>query len=292
MKKILFSLLTVAAVSANAQNVIFFDDFESYDDFTITDFGGWKQYDLDKGKTWAITNMTFPNQGYVGAGIVFNSSKGTGTSSLAPYSGKKGLYYLASGASGTTYPNDDWTVSPLISLAGASKSKLELYAKGDQSYGPDQFNIGVSTTGKVEDFVFINSSPIIANKTSYKKYEFDLSEFDGKDIYIAINCTTDDGLILMIDDFKVTAETLSTSDINAKNVTKVYPNPVVDAFKIDLGTSIDKSKVTVELFDMVGKKIQSFDYADQYDISSLPKGVYVLKINDGTTKVVKKIVKK
>ena len=76
---------------------------------------------------------------------------------------------------------------------------------------------------KVEDFVFINSSPIIANKTSYKKYEFDLSEFDGKDIYIAINCTTDDGLILMIDDFKVTAETLSTSDINAKNVDRKTP---------------------------------------------------------------------
>ena len=43
---------------------------------------------------------------------------------------------------------------------------------------------------------------------------------------------------------------------------------------------------------MVGKKVQSFDYADSYNISSLPKGVYVLKINDGTTKVVKKIIKK
>lgn len=291
MKKFLFSLLTIAAVSANAQNVIFFEDFESYDDFTITDFGGWKQYDLDGGKTWAITNMTFPNQGYVGAGIIFNSSKGTGTSSLAPYSGNKGLYYLASGASGTAYPNDDWTVSPLISLAGASKSKLELYATGDQSYGPDQFNIGVSTTGKVEDFVLINSSPIIANKTTYKKYEFDLSKYDGQDIYIAINCTTDDGLILMIDDVKVTAESLGISEVNKSNVS-IYPNPVQDEFKLNLSQVYTASKVQVTVTDLTGRKVKSFSAGEAYNVADLGKGIYIVTVTDGVNEFTQKLVKK
>ena len=84
----------------------------------------------------------------------------------------------------------------------------------------------------------------------------------------------------------------NSNHINTKQVTNVYPNPVEDSFKIDLGTTLNKANVTIELYDMVGKKVQSFDYADSYNISSLPKGVYVLKINDGATKVVKKIVKK
>ena len=205
MKKILLSLFATAALTANAQETIFFEDFESYTNFTITDFGGWKQHDLDGGETWAITDVTFPNQNYIGAGIIFNNSQATGsTTAMNPYAGQKGLYFFASGANQTAYPNNDWTISPKISLVGVTGGKLELYAKGNQLYGPDRFNISVSTSQDLNTFTtFLNSTPVVPPSTGYTKYTFDLSAYDGQEVYIAINCTTNDGLYLMIDNFRV-----------------------------------------------------------------------------------------
>ena len=69
-------------------------------------------------------------------------------------------------------------------------------------------------------------------------------------------------------------------------------NSVQDSFKVNLDSNADKSKVTLELFNLNGAKVKTFKHADSYDISSLPKGVYILEINNGTSKVVKKLVKK
>src|SRR5690606_26495043 len=132
------------------------------------------------------------------------------------------------------YPNDDWTVSPLISLAEVSNAKLSLYARAlTTQYGPDQFEIGVSTVGTYpDDFEIVSTT--IAPGEAYEYFEFDLSDYDGQDVYIAIHCTTNDGLLLMIDDFLVTGDsTVGVSDFNAA-VASVYPNPVVDTFNIDL----------------------------------------------------------
>ena len=304
MKKILFSLLTIAAVSASAQvSTIFEDSFESYTDFSVGGItanintgkiGDWTLVDTDKSTTYGFNGITFTNSGKQMAYIVFNSSKTTPIitpSEGSDWTARTGDKAMVSFAA-TKPKNNDWLISPKIKLA-VSDNVLKFFAKaGDAEYGMEEFNVLISTTDtNIASFTKLKSE-VIDYDIEYAEYSYDLSAYNGKDIYVAIQCVSNDQFGFILDDFNVSGSSLATSDINAKNVTKVYPNPVVDAFKIDLGTSIDKSKVTVELFDMVGKKIQSFDYADQYDVSSLPKGVYVLKINDGTTKVVKKIVKK
>ena len=304
MKKILFSLLTIAAVSVNAQvSTIFEDSFESYTDFSVGGItanintgkiGDWTLVDTDKSTTYGFNGITFTNSGKQMAYIVFNSSKTTPIitpSEGSDWTARTGDKAMVSFAA-TKPKNNDWLISPKIKLA-VSDNVLKFFAKaGDAEYGMEEFNVLISTTDtNIASFTKLKSE-VIDYDIEYAEYSYDLSAYNGKDIYVAIQCVSNDQFGFILDDFNVSGSSLATSDINAKNVTKVYPNPVVDAFKIDLGTSIDKSKVTVELFDMVGKKVQSFDYADQYDVSSLPKGVYVLKINDGTTKVVKKIVKK
>lgn len=274
-------------------NVIFYDGFEAYDNFTIENFGDWKQVDLDGGKTWAISGMTFPNQGYVGAGIIFNNSAAT-NGTLPTYKGDKGLYFFSSGASSTAYPNDDWSITPKISLVNVKDAKLELYAQGNQLYGPDQFNIGVSTTPNVEDFVFLNSKEIVPPGSTWTKYEFDLSAYEGKDIYLAINCTTDDGLVLMIDEFKVTGtkENLGISSDLSKSKVTLYPNPVTNSFELKLDKNYDAYKVKVTITDMTGRKIKSFTNANSYNVSDLRAGVYVLTVSDGTNTFTQKLIKK
>lgn len=66
-----------------------------------------------------------------------------------------------------------------------------------------------------------------------------------------------------------------------ENGISVYPNPSNGKFKINSDT---KSVNSVEIFDMTGNKIYSKAHLNQLDanvinISTVPKGVYFLRIN-------------
>ena len=75
------------------------------------------------------------------------------------------------------------------------------------------------------------------------------------------------------------------------NRVRVYPNPTVDYFKLALPSETDKSKTTISLYDMSGKMVKEFKVAEQYDISSLIKGAYMVKVKDGSTNKVTKLLK-
>lgn len=296
MKKHLFSLAIFAGLTAlNAQTVVFEDSFEDYEDFTIENFGGWVQEDLDGGQTWGITELgDFPNVNYVGSGIIFNAGAIGADESYAPLTGEKALFFFASGANGTTFPNDDWTVTPQISLVGYENAKLSVYAKAlTTQYGPDQFEIGVSTTGTEWIDFEIVSDTFAPGMDAWELFEVDLSAYDGQEIYVAIHCTTDDGLLLLMDDFKIEADEVNAAvtDLNGAKAA-VYPNPVVDAFNVELSSKFNANNLTVTVTDMTGKVVKTFGAASSYNVSDLAAGVYVVKITDGKNTDTKKIVKK
>lgn len=295
-KKFIFSLLVGGALSfgATAQTVIFEDSFEDYEDFTIDNFGEWTQYDLDGGTTWGVEELpSYPNEGYVGAGIIFNASAIGAGPEYYGNTGDKALFFFASGALSSPFPNDDWTVSPLISLDGVENAKLSLFAKAlTDMYGPDQFEIGVSTTGNdpiSDEFEIISS--MINPGSSYEEYEFDLSEYDGQDIYIGIHCTTDDGLLLMIDDFLVTAENVVGVEDFKYETVALYPNPVSTVLNLNLASKFDLNSLNVTVTDMVGKVVKNENTGISIDMSNLAQGVYTIKVTDGKHTAVNKFIK-
>ena len=71
----------------------------------------------------------------------------------------------------------------------------------------------------------------------------------------------------------------------------IYPNPSIDVFNIDFGTTISGQ---LEVIDLLGKKIKSQQLNDvsayQFDLSGFAKGVYTLNMNiEGVTHT-KKVV--
>lgn len=84
--------------------------------------------------------------------------------------------------------------------------------------------------------------------------------------------------------------TYNTGSLGTKEVMQydnrmqVYPNPVHDVFKIN---NPEKIKITeVEVIDMSGRIIKTLKGTEEYNISDLTKGNYMLKIkSDGLTKV-------
>lgn len=78
-----------------------------------------------------------------------------------------------------------------------------------------------------------------------------------------------------------TTGALSSDDFTLKNTVKVTPNPS-DAF-IQL-SNLD-SKETYSIYNLLGKQVAEGSIAanEQIDISNFTKGIYVLKLGNGTT---------
>lgn len=68
---------------------------------------------------------------------------------------------------------------------------------------------------------------------------------------------------------------------------KVFPNPFGDQITIDTDSNINH----VELFDLAGKKIKSFDFVNVIDVAFLESGMYELVVYTDKGKVVKQVVK-
>ena len=76
--------------------------------------------------------------------------------------------------------------------------------------------------------------------------------------------------------------------INEKKNLKVAPNPVIDVVK----ATADKNITSIGLYNFVGAVINANcnidDNTATINMSSLPSGIYILKVNDSSTKIIKK----
>jgi hypothetical protein len=76
-------------------------------------------------------------------------------------------------------------------------------------------------------------------------------------------------------------------EIQQQTNIKIYPNPTTGQLKV----KSQKSKVeSIELFDIYGRKLSQFTIHDspvEIDISHLPAGIYFLKIDGKTVKIIK-----
>jgi hypothetical protein len=179
----------------------FTDDFESYEDFIFENIGDYTQVDQDGSATYAITDVTFPNQEYVGSYIIFNPSTATPALDAAwlPYSGDK---YLACFAAQTP-ANDDWIITPEVTAANGMAFSFMGKSITDQ-YGLERFNVAVSTTGTAPaDFTVISGSSFIEAPIEWTEFSYDLSAYAGQNIYIAIQCVSNDAFVFMVDDLTV-----------------------------------------------------------------------------------------
>lgn len=300
MKNFLLSLTVIAGFSlANAQAVLFEDDFESYEDFAIDGIGDWIMIDVDGAGTYSGGGGEFPNQFDPKAFMVFNpleagvqNSDGGGGEEFRDFDPHSGDKYMGAWAS-VDVPNNDWMISPPITLA-ASGNMLEFYVKSlSDTYGLEEFNYWIYVGSDIptpDDFNWYGMD--IAPAGEWMLITEDLSNVAGETIRIGIQCTSNDAYMLMVDDVRVVADGLGISEVGVQKDTAIYPNPVIDTFSLNLSAGYDLNKVQVAVYDVTGKLVKSFGSASTYNVSDLAAGVYIVRINDGRHTITKKIVKK
>lgn len=317
MKRIIILVAFVLSFHSFSQTTLFQDSFETYDDFIISDFGQWKNLDLDLLFTYTggtVGTPTWPNAGSPQAFQIFNpatalvsNSSGncnpTENLNFTPKSGAKFAACwagepLSNGQNATA--NNDWIISPPINLSGVTGSQLSFWYKGlSDCYGAELFKVGIyigtGTPTQASDFTIISPLPFTEANSyiTWSEYIQNLTSYNGQTIRIGIQCISNDRYMFMIDDFKVTATTLGTSDLVSSQFS-MYPNPTNNFVVILNKGSIGINSVS--LADGYGRIVKTIimDGAiseTQINLSDLNSGVYFMAINTNEGAVTKKIVK-
>ena len=297
MKKTLLSLLFLSSIGLNAQTTIFEDSFETYEDFSIENVGNWTLVDVDGQPTYGIEQGTppvsveFANSGEPMAFIVMNSTASTPQLN-AGWAGRTGSKCMAAMASipDTSPTNDDWLISPRIRL-GSSGNVLKFWAKQISNTYPERFKVGISTTGTDPlDFTFINPGTGVTPTNAWAEYTYNIGPaYQNQNVYLAIQCISEDAFALLIDDFKVTTTGLSTSDFFSSNFS-VHPNPVSDIINISNLNNLEiTSAIVTDVNGRVVKQVNSS--VESINLSDLNSGVYFMRITtsegEGVTKLLK-----
>ena len=265
-------------------------DFESLADFTLT-FDPWSVYDVNGGDTYGITSVSFPNSGVPMAFICFNPSQAVPPpTNMSAHSGEK--FGACFSSMPPNNPNDKWLISPQMTL-GNNASIIFWVETYNTFYGLEQFNVGVSTTGNNPgDFVLVNSSPLDAPGV-WTKEGFSLAAWSGQDVYIGINCVSNDQFVFMIDDI-VIGNALGIQDQPVNADVTLYPNPARDHICVSLNQP-EIFVTDMALMNETGTILKEYPFnhmsGEIFNITlpTLSSGIYYLVINSGTGRIVKKV---
>lgn len=311
MKLKVFSAILCAVFFSKykSQTVLLNEGFESYPSFSINNFGNWTTLDLDGLTTrtlggdpapptsWYATwqNAHLPQAYQIFEPSVANvTNDPTGATgeirNFDPHSGNKYVGSWAGEMVQSFEGNKDWLISPQITL-GSSGNQLSLWVKTlSNSYGDERFRIGIFTGSgnptSSADFTIISPNYSATDTWQYAygywtERILSLDVYAGQTVKIGVYCLTQQGSMLMIDDFKVTTTgSLSTSETNSSEKIKIAPNPTSDFIEILTEEKIMK----YEIFDFSGKSVLTGS-EKKINVMKLPSGSYMIKIflNNGKT---------
>lgn len=151
-------------------------------------------------------------------------------------------------------------------------------------------------TANTSEFTQPSSAP-----ETWASGELNLDAYNNTTVTIAIkydstsnttaweNDVNENGLWFIADPrIEVTNATASVEDTNLTTAIKLYPNPVKDILNIETLNNIIKIK-HIELFDVMGKSVyQSSEDSKALNLSTLSKGLYILKLESVNGSVINK----
>lgn len=184
------------------QTTLLYENWSSYSDFG-TDLAPWTTLQLTNGVTWGAEDFDFPGEGAEFAFMAFNPAQTT-PSIVDNHAAVDGDKYAV--AIQYQDENDNkWLISPEVEIL--PNAQLSFYAKSyTEQYGLERIRVLVSVAGSnPESFVLVSEGDYLEVPTQWTQFTFDLSEFEGENIHVAINYVSHDAFIFMLDAFEITA---------------------------------------------------------------------------------------
>lgn len=256
-------------------------DFEDLEDFSLT-FGDWTAIDVDGSPTYGFEGISFPHSGEPMSFIAFNPL--ATTPPVGAMTAHGGARFGASFAAATP-PNNDYMISPKTMLG--ENAVLTMWVKSyTAQYGLEKYNIRVSTTNTNPSSFTTIAGPIEAPATEWTFVTYDLSAYEGQEVYVAIQCVSNDAFVFMIDDVAITF----ASSVKYPEVAKfnVYPNPTSGELNITGNERIER----IKMVNLAGQVIQESVVGGNnfsFNTGNIPSGLYLLNITTEKGTVTRKV---
>ncbi|MCP4710338.1 MAG: hypothetical protein GY869_17080, partial [Planctomycetes bacterium] len=123
------------------------------------------------------------------------------------------------------------------------------------------------------DFTIISDGSYVEAPVEWTEFTYDLSAYDGQDVYVAIECVTEDAFILFIDDFTVNS---SGGQVLAHHPPYFVQNPA--AMASNSNKKADKSSTPIDLDRIMANVNQ--DDNDAPSIRAVLEGYTLLRNGD------------
>ncbi|SMC50548.1 T9SS type A sorting domain-containing protein [Moheibacter sediminis] len=93
--------------------------------------------------------------------------------------------------------------------------------------------------------------------------------------------------------FIINYSALGTNEMmSLDNRIKLYPNPAKEHFSAFLPDNFNRNNLKISVKDLTGKMVMNFtQFQEEFNISSLPKGIYVVTVSDGKNINTNKLIK-
>lgn len=178
---------------------------------------------------------------------------------------------------------DNFLITPKIAVNDADLKLHYWAATQDISYPLEHYSVMISTTGtEPVDFSEIFNETL--SDTVFNSRTISLEPYNGQEVYIAFrhwNCT--DNFEMKLDDISIDLSS-GIDDPKESNPISVFPNPAKNRI------FVNASKInSIEIFNLTGVKIASFDNQNTMDVSLFPQGTYLVKIISNNNVTTKKI---
>ena len=233
-------------------------DFEYCEDFAVSGFTpSWKSVDMD-GTVPGPHNLTIPNVDKPFGFMAYNSYEAgevdeNGQFINIAHSGQK------CGMSLVTAKNNDWLISPEFALAKSGDSiGVSLWVMSSDPEFLEWYKVLVSTTNdKPASFMPVPDSrgaELREAPGKWTKVWVDLSAYAGKNVYVAIQCVSEDAWMFFIDDIcvKTGGKVNNDQNVDLSRYVRSYPNPVTDVWTV---TAYDLLIDRVEIYNITGEPV-------------------------------------
>jgi len=271
--------------NSEAQRVKFFESFDSVN----VESKGWKFINNDKGI------QEFP--------LFYQNLVVTDLGEILPLDGNYMLKYnsLNANESGII---DEWIILPRMTNV-EKYDTLSFYCGAVDKNYKDSLRVLISTTNEdLASFVEIDKFKIDGPVGSWNKKSYSLSEYAGKQIYIALNYYIFKGGafgpssdFIWIDRFSITNPYGEGIPVTDYSLSQNFPNPFNP--RTDITFSIPQnSKVTLKVYDVSGKEVATLvngnyspgKYLVTFNGSNFASGVYFYELTAGNYKQTNKML--
>ena len=265
-------------------STFYFDDIYQFDPT-----GGLAQIDLP---------ITYDDSSIYYSLIPFGDEEGA--SDIIYNSGQNNLAYVAKSSSaatwaGVTISNESGLVSNIPVSSSNSKMYVHTYVTGSSNTG---IPVRLKIENKNDPTQSVETEAYTTVVDAYEVLEFDFNNeatgtaalnesypFNMASLFFNFGSAGDDQTVYYFDNISFGSPISLGLDSVFNESFKLYPNPVEDYLYIQ---SSDTTIKNIDIYNILGEKIYTSSSENRLDMSSYSAGIYFVKINNSTFKIVKK----